>query len=379
MRGRVLIIYPFTSQSNMVFNLVKNLRLNEVNVDAINSSNFKFSGRTLEPLSVKMRVLIFFFNLPIYKIQGLLLRIVNKHKILLNLMEGYDLIDFHYLSEEYDSLIRKMAAAKKMKVTFWGSDFYRADARRKDQIRDLLKYPEIIQFVTVNMKSDFLEYYMDFDEKIKVANFGLHQLKIISDVQKESFKPTYKVGINKDKLMVVCGYNGSEAQQHSILIESLGNINKELKEKIFLVFPLTYGANKNYLKRIEDELKILNIPFFILRSDLSEKDVAILRIEADLVINIQTSDAFSASLQEHLFCENILLVGEWLPYKTFDLLKIFYCKTHKSNLADNISYCISNFRYLKQKTIGNREKIFDLSSWTNAGARNGNIYKNMLQ
>jgi hypothetical protein len=96
---------------------------------------------------------------------------------------------------------------------------------------------------------------------------------------------------------------------------------------------------------------------------LSHRENAELKILTDIVVNIQITDTLSASLQEHLYAKNILLVGEWLPYKIFDENGIFYMKTSCEKLSENISYCIDNLDVLKQKTKNNYMKIKSLSSW----------------
>src|SRR5690606_2459589 len=153
------------------------------------------------------------------------------------------------------------------------------------------------------------------------------QFDIISKIQNINYSPIFKTEKHKDKLMVTCGYNGSKAQQHSIIINAIRGMDEGIKAKIFLVFPMTYGGDLNYLKSIQASLNGLQIPYLLISKSLSDVDVAKLRIETDITINIQISDAFSASLQEHLFAQNLLLVGDWLPYQILTDNQVFFKQT----------------------------------------------------
>lgn len=379
MKNKVLIIYPFVNQEPLVSHLVENLRNNGVNADAINSFNFEFAVKPLHDDFLQAKIISFLFKLPIPKIKGFLSKIINKEKRLLKIATNYEVIDFHYSTKEYDNMIKKLADTKVIKITFWGSDFYRANIERKEQQRQLMHLAYQIGVTTETMKSDFVEYFKDFHDKLRVANFGLYQFEVISEILKKPYPPKFKTEEYKDKLMIVCGYNGSEGQQHLILIEAIDKIDQNIKNRMFLVFPMTYGGEVSYLKMIEAKLNNLNIPFLFLTNHLSNVDIAKLRLETDIAINIQTTDAFSGSLQEHLFAENLLLVGDWLPYQILDDNQVFFKRIQISSLGKNISDSIINFDILKSQTLGNREKMDNISSWRMAGKKISNIYKELKQ
>src|SRR5690606_852871 len=109
------------------------LRENGIQADAINSFNLKYVVSPLQRPSLKLRVFSFILTLPIPKIKGLFSKIINREKELLKTTENYSLIDFHYLTRSYDSLIKSLANKKTIKLTFWGSDFYRANSDRLEE------------------------------------------------------------------------------------------------------------------------------------------------------------------------------------------------------------------------------------------------------
>lgn len=375
---KILIIYPFINQEPLVYNLVINLRKNGINADAINSTFLKHAAKPIYQPSLQFKIIFFLFSLPIPKVRGFFSKVIGLDNILVKLANNYDLIDFHFFSKSYDRTILKLLKLKIIKITIWGSDFYRADSLRREQQRVIFEKCNSIQIATNNMKNDFIDYFHDFEEKIKTANFGIVHFDIISKIKKTTYSPLYKTQLYDDKLMVVCGYNGSQGQQHSIIIEALNKLDKSVKDKIFLVFPMTYGATKAYVKEVMSKLNNIQIPFIILESHLSDIDVAKLRIETDLVINIQITDAFSGSLQEHIYAENLVLVGDWLPYSILDENDVFYKKTNLDDLANQISDCIVNNSSYKKMTLGNMERMHNISSWSVAGKKLSMIYKELL-
>lgn len=361
----------------MIFHLVESLRMNGVEVDAINSFNLQFATSTILNVPLKYKIIHQLSTLPLPKWKGFLFSIFSRKKALLKIAENYDIIDFHSFISEYDSLIIHIARKKIVKITFWGSDFYRATPERRELQRIAMKSATSIQIGTVAMKNDIMQHFGEFESKVRIANFGLQQFDLISKLKKLSHSPMYKISTFSHKLMMVCGYNGSEAQQHIEIIKALSELSKEAKEKIFVVFPMTYGATHDYIKLVEKKLIASLIPYQILTEHLSEDDMAKLRIETDIVVNIQKTDAFSGSLQQHLYAENLVLVGDWLPYSVLDDHQVFYKQTTLTNLTHNISECIMQFDQLHNLAQGNSDKMYEISSLEITGRRIAAIYNEL--
>ncbi len=375
--SKILIIYPYLNHEPMMFHLVKSLRENGLEVDAVNSFNLQYAIEPLQKVKFQHKIVTLLSKVPLPKWKGLLFTVFNKRKALFQIAEGYDVIDFHSFIAEYDSMMKELSQKKTIKVTFWGSDFYRATAERREQQRSALKFVSKIQIGTKAMKDDMMQYFNEFESKVRIANFGLQQFDMITDAKKTNIVPQYKVEKLENKLMVVCGYNGSSAQQHLLLIDAFKDLNATLKDKIFLVFPLTYGADADYVKTLDLALKQVNIPFTLITKHLSEMDMIKLRIETDFVVNIQKTDAFSGSLQQHLFAENLVLVGDWLPYSVLDDHQVFVKRTSLENLSESITKCIANFDALKIEAQGNAEKMAEISSLKITGQRIAAIYKEL--
>lgn len=379
MKEKVLVLYPYANHDGMVRSMIKTLRENGIKVDAFNSSTFRFAEKNLFPVSLKTRILIFFYSLPIPRIGGIINRIFNIKNEVARIAEKYELIDFHVFHINVDAIAEKFIGKKIIKITIWGSDFYRADNTRREKQRIIYSRCNCVQLSTETMKKDFVDYYHDFENKIRIANFGLFMFDIIDKVKTNQHKAKFNSKhISSDRLTVVCGYNGIKLQRHDLIIEAISDLDISIKDKLYLIFPMTYGADKKYVKSIKDDIKKLNIPFEILEQDLCNEDVARLRIDADLVINIQTTDAFSGSLQEHLYAGSLLLVGDWLPYKILDDNNVFYKKCTLENIKEQIADCVVNYNEYKKQTKRNKEIMYNISSWSVAGERISTIYKDLL-
>lgn len=375
---KVLILYPYSNHDRMVEHMVHHLRLNGVNADAFNYIRFTFSKSNIIKHSHFLNSLMLLLKIKNRYLNKLIRLIVGYDKIIIKLSEKYDIIDFHVFNKVVDRPLKKIYKNKLVKITIWGSDFYRSNKSRREEQRLIYQKCNKIQLITLDMKRSFLDYYQSFEEKIRVANFGVNMFEDIQSLDNSSFIPLFKTDNRKNKLMVVCGYNGSKGQQHITIIDALQQISQKHKNEIFLVFPMTYGADCDYIELINDKLIDLSIEYVILQNHLRTVELAKLRLETDLVINIQLTDALSGSLQEHIYAENLLLLGDWLPYSIFDKNDIYYRKTDVENLKSNIEDCVVNIEKYRTCVKGNRDKINSIASWSVAAKNISNIYKEMM-
>ena len=132
------------------------------------------------------------------------------------------------------------------------------------------------------------------------------------------------------------------------------------------------------MDEIYNVLKNTDINYQVITNRLTEEQVLSLRIITDIAINIQTSDVLASSLQEHLYCGNILIVGEWLPYSIYDENGIFYIKTSLEQLYHNILYALTHMEELKKKSAENPARLYRITSWESAIPKFKEIYEEIL-
>ena len=373
---KILILHQFVNHNTLVNTLCKKLNATELKVDSFNISTWEYvsSGCDLPFFLRVLKVLLFDYRLK--------LLVVQKAPFLLNgMLRKYDIVDIHFFGTFYYNtidLLKKLGG--KVKITIWGSDFYRASDIIKEKQRDYYKKIDCIQIGTDAMKDDFVAYYKDFDDKIQLAHFGITQFDLIDKIAGaeniEDIK--FKLKLPIDKRVVTCGYNGSAGQQHLAILDAVLKLDNALKEEIFLLLPMTYGVTEEILDNVRDQLNVSGIEYLILTEDLTSEDVSRLRLATDIAINIQITDAFSASIQEHLYAQNIVIVGEWLPYNKLEENGVYYFKSSLDDLTLHIEEAITNYAVIKENSLVNKEKMHQLSSWDVVTRDWVNLYSSLV-
>lgn len=357
----ILILHQFVNHNSLVNTLCKKLNETDLKVDSFNISTWEYiSSKNELPLTLKiLRVLLFNYRLKLF--------VVKKAPFILRgLLKRYNVVDIHFFGTFYYKTIDLLRSlGNKVKITIWGSDFYRSSPKVRDKQGLYYEMIDSIQICTDAMKDDFLSYYKNFEDKIQIAHFGITQFDLIDKISvEENIEDVkHKLNLPTDKKVITCGYNGSAGQQHLAILDAFSNLDDSLKEQVFLLLPMTYGVTIEILNRVREQLNLLEIDYLILTEDLTSEDVSRLRLASDIAINIQVTDAFSASIQEHLYSQNIVIVGEWLPYGKLEQSGVYYIKSSLENLTLHIEETITRYPIIKERSLVNKERMHQLSSW----------------
>lgn len=373
----ILILFEPVNQTALIKSLIENVRVKDIQIDAWNASTWKFvdeiSGNDFNNISSSIRQLV--FRIP--KI-GVLIRRILGYFIMKKIILNYTAIDIHFFTPTYFKLLDYLIKIEKpYKITIWGSDYFRVSPQRKKRQKKYYQNANIIHICTKQMKERFLLDFPFASDKICLARFGISQFDFI-DQYRDRDICLLPIKNSENKIVITCGYNGSRAQQHEIIINAINQLQKELKNRLILIFPLTYGATKKYINTLKNLLFRTEITHYIFSKHLSNEENAQLRVMTDIVVNIQETDALSASLQEHLYAGNLLIAGSWLPYQIFNESGIFYLTTSLKELVEILSYCIDNLDHLQEKLKENHNKINNLSSWKTVSPVWINIYQKLL-
>lgn len=214
-------------------------------------------------------------------------------------------------------LINRMKKA----APFWvgvimGSDYLKRNTRR-DKSSFLKAIRKCDRAIVANphlFKQICNEQIID-SGKLRNVFFGLEPLEALAGMQHIGAVSAKKhFNISAETLVITCGYSGSPNQQHSAIINALRHACK-LPKNHLVVFPMTYGGNIEYKLQVEQAICESGLNFRILKQFLSDQEIALWRKATDIFIQVQHTDAFSGSMQEHLFCGNIVITGSWLPYQ----------------------------------------------------------------
>ena len=377
---KVLILYHSSNQVVLMDSLCENINRIGIYADSFDTSLL----RLYSPKGHKKS-----FWLWLYKLSRKLPRgkgFIEHHfyyRLLLQLSKGYDIIDVQSLFKPmYSYLVPEFKKeGKKVKVHIWGSDFYKDLPEWVRWQVKVYEKTDIIQIATEQMKGDFVKRFPEYESKIRTGVFGNQHLDDLIEFKKHPERKdlSFISGDYHDKLIITCGYNARSRHQHIKMIDAINKLPHELQDKLFVIFPMTYLREKKYLEQVEDALRNVLFKYVMINDFMTENQLMSLRTLTDLYINIIESDALSSSTQEHLFCGNVAIVGDWLPYSIFEENGIFYIKTSLEQLSNNIHYAITHIEELKAKSIDNAKHLYKTTSWESAIPKFKEIYQEMLK
>ena len=367
-----------------IYNLaVQNIQFYEL-VDKLNRSGNKvmvydlISSKKYDPYTKEIAYFNPFFGakhiLKIRYFRALFKPLINK-KVIEREFTKNDTINLHYLFPQYSQyaeLLKKKAGL--FLITFWGSDVLRADDTTLTKYIPLFNSCDAI-CVPQKMQEELMRIYSgynkkhgtnyNYDNKFKTIYFGISIFDNIKKVNKNSivkFKEKYNLFKN-ETIYITIAHNGSPGQQHNLLIDKLKKINTELKDKIFLLLPFTYGADSNYKKEVLANLKESDLKYHLFTQYMDMQELAVLRVISNINLNIQVTDGFSASISEGLFANNIVLVGDWLPYAIYEEWGIKIFRENMNNFENRMIDIINNYDKYSQQVQGNSRIVYDKLSW----------------
>lgn len=373
---RTLILFAFSNHSQLVNDLRTHLNAHGVAADSLNFVTFGMkcsSGR--RPLSVFLLSGL----LKIPKVRGLFYA-KYRSRVLLRLARIYDIVDIHYLSSYYDKLVFELKEkGKRIKVTIWGSDFYRADSTRIEEMRKTFRVVDAIQVETEQVAEDFLQVFPECEGKIAIANFGIVQLGIIDALLEHDGKSILrrKLGIPQESIVLTCGTNGSEGHQHLEIIRHLAGLPGKIKNTLFLIFPMNYGGSREYISKVESELASLGLPYLLLKAFFPKEEFSKYVVAGDIVLSIQKSDSLSSAILEYIYANGILISGEWLPYQVLRNRGIEYMTVNMATLTETIAYAVEHLGTIQKQFENNRKSVSEFSSWHKAISRWVDIYRKL--
>ena len=254
-------------------------------------------------------------------------------------------------------------------VSFWGSDLLKKKTATKLEKLFMNNF-KTITLSTHAMFDRFHELFgYQYDSKIINVKFGIPTFSDIQSLEKreDSCQAKRKLSLPENKLIVVCGYNGNETQQHIKALEAISKCKDDVKQKIFLMIPMGYGTkDKLYIEKIKDLLDNNKLDGLVLDQFFIGEENARLRLATDIFINVQQTDAFSASMQEHMFAGAVVINGGWLSYPDLDDNGAFYYKIDViADLGKVLTDVLDQIPVVKEKCKVNRKIIWKLSSWEN--------------
>ena len=365
---RILLLYQFEEHLPLLTELQKHLKAQNIELSFFNTRTFKFSEN-------KKTFYILQLLVKIPKLRVIIYKAFRKKKILA-LSQKYQGIDIHFFSSIYDSVLPHLKD-NNVKISFWGSDAYRISSSRLQSLDNLTKFASIIRFNTQEMYFKMKDFFSEQD-KLGFQIFGNTYIEEMNRLEISSREAKMKLGLNQKKITLCIGYNASKGQQHCKIFTELNDLKNEEKSMLELVVPLTYGSDINAKKEIIDQAKKTGIEVMFFEKQMNFEEIVYLRKASDIHLNMQVSDAFSASIQEHFSAGSIMVLGNWLPYEWLREKGMYFHSVDFFEIKEKISQIIQEIHSEKEKFLKNNDILFSISSWNSVVHSWSEDYKKLI-
>lgn len=243
---------------------------------------------------------------------------------------NYDIINVQYVDPHYIRAFRFFPKiVRRMVLSYWGSDLMREDEKSLYSIRWIVNNCRGCTFDNIDLENMHKRMYPG-SVKRDVMMLPLPILDVIDGIGEETTGKLVKIDeghiINRSKTSICIGYCGRRQQQHLAVLEQLEKLEEKRKENIVLLLPITYSVDKtdSYIGELKNRIRSCGIESLVFETHLTDKELARLRVCTDIMINAQTTDAFSGSMCEVLYAGGLLINAKWLHYGELDRYPIEY-------------------------------------------------------
>ena len=287
--------------------------------------------------------------------------------------ENFDLLHIHQVSPDSLRFFNEFKdSAKKTVITFYGSDLLRATEERLKSYEKELDVCDAITLPSDIMEKRFHQVYGNkYDAKInriRLEGSGLEPVReILADEGQEALKISKEYyEIDPEAITIAIGYNGTVAQSHIPVINALKSsplAEDDLADKVLLMLQLTYGLpDTNYLNDIEKALRDSPFRYKVFTKYMNGEESARFRFATDIFVHAQPTDAFSASLREHIAAGSVVITPKNINYSEYLEAGIEY--EGFDNIEEIPEIIIERIKGQSLREWANSERMFRLMDST---------------
>lgn len=272
-----------------------------------------------------------------------------------------------FWKKSLDILNRLRLKNQRIVGAFWGSDFYRRNPANETLLQAVLDKCDAVIISTKEMEKNIASQFTISDKKIHNVLFGVAALDRIFEYQSVTKGSAKKaLNIQENAFVITCGYCARPEMRHKDIIFQLNSVRDVLPDNYLLLIPMTYSGSPEYIAEIRKLLDSTGLRYVILDSFMSDDHVAYLRKATDIFIQIQTTDANSGSMQEHLVAQNLVITGSWLPYDSYKQRDIYFETIDApSQLGERVAYVMNNWqKTVDEISMSNQPDKFKSSLWS---------------
>ena len=304
-------------------------------------------------------------NNKFHKLRILLSRLNNFFR--LRIVKKYDVIHVHYITEDSAAIPFFSKKRTKILITVYGSDILRAKKWKILLLRSVFNRATIVTIATDYLANRLIEFYgSEIRQKLRKCTFGTKNIEYVKlCLDKYSVNDCKRLyHIPTDKLVVFAGYNGSPAHRHIQILNLLDKLPDKIRNQLCLVFHCGYALADEYKNKLIASMKEHNISTFLITDFFTGEDLIKLRMCADVMLNLQPTDALSASMLESVAVGSIVIKGDWLIYPELEKkgVRMFSIKS-MDELPEIIVDISKKKHYYEEQLKGNTKKIYEMLSW----------------
>lgn len=244
----------------------------------------------------------------------------------------YDVIHVMQMTRDiYESVCFGNKNKARYIITYFGSDLLREEDTFLLSQRPALDKASFITVPSEIMKTRFHQVFgSSYDGKLRQIVLETDILKRISEIRKAegtkvvaNSKKYY--GLNESDITIAIGYNAFPAQNHIPVIRVLSESDLINNKNIILLLQLTYGSpSDDYMNEVENALKKSGFRYKIFTDFMGPYESLRFRYASDIMIHAQHTDAFSASVREHLAANTLVINSSDINYEEYKKAGVFY-------------------------------------------------------
>lgn len=383
-KRKILILYVYDNQHELVETTTSLLLANGVCIDAICVSSFRYVKGTKTHWPWMIYLSSFFINtLRIPKSQGFF-RTILGNGVFKRTIVKYDLVDFQsFPASQFELAEQCIAIGKEYLITFWGSDILRISDEIMKRMKRYLDHSKKIRLTNqIKQKLDLFAESEGVDYRLKYCgtvdgvtngNKDIFLLDGLTEKDIATSEALFRDG-DRNKLLVTIGYNGSPKQNQDKVLYLMAQLPEEIKKRIHIVLPMTYGTPPEHLALVKGVALESGISFTVLDKFLSNQEVCVLRTITDVFVMLQDTDGFAGSVRSHVYCQNVCLIGDWLEYP-MEKEGVYYLKVNWENLFEKFVDVVSHYEEHHEKSLPNKEKMLPFMTWEKYIDYTSNLYK----
>lgn len=274
-----------------------------------------------------------------------------------------ELLVFHYVSiQALVAIPFLLLLNKKIVIHFWGTDYANFSTIVPGfLLRFFLTKTVAITFANRKALLEFKKNY-PLCNAVELA-FGLEAIDYIDlEIERGYLKKTNKLPV------IVCGTNSSPNQQ---LLEVIDILDKWPDCKSYkFIFPLAYG-DLDYKAAVKSRLSLSKLNYQVNDKFMVGEELALFRLDADLLIQVQKKDFLSGAMVEHVYAGSKIITGQWLPYAQIRELGVSWFEV---KALSELPLAIATIANTDIDVVANKDIISRLARWNDVILKWERIY-----